>query len=435
MINKMRLFFLNNRNTLRIVRYTLISVILLIMAWVFDIRYPGLKKHFPEILLLSPEVTSSFLSTLTGTFLTVSTFSFSTILIVLNKYADSFTPRIVQDFIDKPNVLSLFGIFIGGFFYTVFSLFLIQNIDNKLHLFSGTIGIFYAIAAMISFVFFVRRVVQDIKVSNVIENIYQRASKLIETEAGKRENAKRFKAESYVDKIKIYSNQSGYLYDIDYDTLLSQLEGIKCEFIIEKRIGDFVLKEMPIAHLNLLEACKIEGEEKKELLEKLLENLIINTGRNDTDDYHYQITNLVEISLKALSPGINDPNTSILAIRKIGILLGKLFATGNFYRVVNESKDSKIIYNGYSPEEELYLAYSQILHYGKADPEVAKAILNSIYLIYIVSDKSLQARVEDFFNHNYEICLNAMESHLDKEQLQIIHMSFHQKRMDSQITI
>lgn len=180
MANKLKFFYVNNRNILRIVRYSLISLLLLILTWFLDYRDYDLKGYLPDILLLSPEVTSSFLSILSGTFLTVTTFTFTTILTVLNKYSSSFTPRIVQDFIDKPNVLSLFGVFIGGFFYTVLSLFLVQNIDSDLPLISGTIAIFYAVAAMVTFMLFVKRVLSDIKVSSVIENIYQATNRLIE---------------------------------------------------------------------------------------------------------------------------------------------------------------------------------------------------------------------------------------------------------------
>lgn len=62
----------------------------------------------------------------------------------MGKYSDSFSPRTVQDFIDKPNILSLLGIYIGGFFYTVLALFMVQNIDSQRPLVSGTISQIFA---------------------------------------------------------------------------------------------------------------------------------------------------------------------------------------------------------------------------------------------------------------------------------------------------
>lgn len=431
MIEKIKLTYSNNRNIIKIVRYIFLSFVFLFITWFFDIKYPFLKSEMPEILLLTPEVTSSFLSNLTGTFLTVSTFTLTTILTVLNKYAGSFTPRIVQDFIDKPNVLSLFGVFIGGFFYTVLSLFMIQNVDSETPLISGTLGIFYAIAAMISFILFVKRVLSDIKVGNVIENIYNNADKLIAKESEKRKIAERFDSGDWEETYKIYANDSGYLYGISAEKLLNLLKDNKYEIVINKRINDYVLKGMYIAKLNLLKDLDMDQEKKDKLFKKISSNIVINVKKNDTKDYHHEITNLVEISLKALSPGINDPNTASEAIIKIGILLGKLFSSENFYQILEEDENAKIIYNSYSAKEELQLSYNQILFYGKADPEIAKTVLNSIYMVYIVADKSVHREIEMFFSYCYNLCKEAMDNQSYRDQLDEIYKDFEQKKDDS----
>ena len=432
MLSKIKLFYYNNRNIIRITRYSLISLILLVITWSLDYQNPELKSKLPEVLLLSSEVTSSFLSNLTGTFLTVTTFTFTTILTVLNKYSGSFTPRIVQDFIDKPNVLSLFGVFIGGFFYTVLALFMVQNIDSKIPLISGTIAIFYAIAAMISFILFVRRVLKDIKVANVIETIYNNASDLIEEEANLRKESERFVNSQPVDEIKIFANQTGYLYEVDSKNLLAQLKakGLKSEVVVERKVGDYLSKGMYIAKLRMMEDLGLEGQEKKEFLAKLADCLVINVSKNDVKDYHHEMTNLIEIALMALSPGVNDPNTAIMVIGKISNLLGKLFSTNNFYVVLDENEKTKIIYNGYTVREELYNSFAQIVHYGKEDPMVAEAVLKGLYLIYMLADESVKGQIKEYLDYVYEICLDAMDTKMNRDQLKVIHEDFHQNRDD-----
>ncbi len=427
MLKKLRLIYENNRNIIKITKFTLISLFLLFLTWLIDYKYPGIKDNLPGILLLTPNVTSSFLSTLAGTFLTVTTFTFTTILTVLNKYSDSFTPRIVQDFIDKPNVLSLFGVFIGGFFYTVLSLFLIQNAESDDRFLSGTIAIFYAVAAMISFVLFVKRVLNDIKVSNVIENTYNHAHKLIEAESDSHNLSEKFNEDKYVKEIAIPASKSGYFYGISDVDLLGFLSGINCDLVIKNRIGEFVLKGSKIAGLYLAENPGLSQDELDELIIKLSDNLLINVKKNDIEDYHHDITNLVEIAMKGLSPGINDPNTAIEALRKVGILLGELFSSEHFYKILNEDEDSRIIYTGYSAKEELSLSFNQILHYGKSDPLVAEAILNSIQMIYLVSGETMHSGIMEFFNYCYNLCISAMDNEMYKERLKIIYDSFNEQ--------
>lgn len=426
MFKRLKLLYENNRNIIRITRFTLISFILLLLTWLVDYKYPGIKDGLPGIFLLTPNVTSSFLSTLAGTFLTVTTFTFTTILTVLNKYSDSFTPRIVQDFIDKPNVLSLFGVFIGGFFYTVLSLFLIQNARNDDRFISGTIAIFYAIAAMTSFVLFVKTVLSDVKVSNVIENTYNHAHDLISAEANANNVSEKFDVDKYVKEIAVPASKSGYLYGIADMDLLRLLSGVKCDLVIKNRIGEFVLKSSQVAMLYFIENPDLSKDDISELANKISDNLLINEKKNDREDYHHDITNLVEIAMKGLSPGINDPNTAIEAVRKIGILLGELFSSEHFYKILNEDEDSRIIYEGYSIKEELNLSFNQILHYGKSDPLVAEAILNSIHMIYLVSGESMHSEIKDFFNYCYNLCIAAMDNDMYKERIKKIYDNFHE---------
>lgn len=427
MIKHLKLIYENNRNIIRITIWALFSIILLVLTWLLDIKYPNIKDNLPDIFLLPPSVTSSFLSTLAGTFLTVTTFTFTTILTVLNKYSDSFTPRIVQNFIDKPNVLSLFGVFVGGFFYTVLSLFLIETSDKETSFISGTIAIFYAIAAMISFILFVKRVLSDIKVSNVIENTYNHAYKLIEDDLSANRLSNKFNENNYFETYKIFACNSGYFYEIIDDEILKLLNNMKCDLLIRDRIGEFILKDTHIASLCIYKDLNFSKEDLDNLLKKISDNLIINVRKNDITDYHHDITNLVEISMKGLSPGINDPNTAIEAIRKIGILLGKLFSTDHYSKILNENDNTRIIYMGYTAREELNLSFNQILYYGKSDPLVSESILRSIKMIYLVSGKSAKSEIISFFDYCYDLCISAMDNDMYKKRLDLIKKNFYEE--------
>lgn len=454
MIKNLKLVYENNRNIIRITGWTLVSLVLLFLTWLLDYKCPGFKDGLPNFLLLSSGVTSSFLSTLAGTFLTVTTFTFTTILTVLNKYSDSFTPRIVQDFIDKPHVLSLFGVFIGGFFYTVLSLFLVENASSDDTFISGTIAIFYAVLAMISFVLFVKRVLNDIKVSNVIENTYAHALKLIETELDaefpdelyaelsgetSEDSSRKSDDNSSKKEYKIFASKSGYFYSISSDEIIKILDGIDSDLVIRHRIGEFLLKDEHIASLyikptsndehiaglHIEDASNNDAGSFDEILDKVSDCLLINVRKNDTEDYHHEITNLVEIAMKGLSPGINDPNTAIESVRKIGILLGKLFSAKHFYRILNKTEDTRIIYTGYTAKEELHLSFNQILYYGKNDPLVSEAILKSIRMIYLVAGESMHSQIRDFFDYCYDLCSSAMDNEMYKERLEVVRDNFY----------
>ncbi|MDY5973592.1 DUF2254 family protein [Streptococcus hyovaginalis] len=430
MLRQFKLAYVNNQNSIRMISFSLISVLLLILTWIFDYGYPQLKDQLPQVMLLSKEVSTSFLSNLSGVFLTVTTFTFTTILTILNHYASTFSPRILQDFIEKPNVLSLFGIFIGGFFYTVLALFFLSNLSDDVMMVSGTIGVFYAIASMIAFILFVRRVLKGIRVDDVIETIYQKAYNLVNQEAQARQQSERYDPEGIVDGIKIYGKSTGYFYDIDSEALKRLLGHIRCELVITQKIGDYIPKGMYLATLNVFDKNTMSEDEQLELVKSISDALVINIAKNDQTDYHLEISYLIEVALRALSPGINDPSTAVSCIDKLALLLGRLFSSQNHFLVLASDENTKIIYKSYSVEEEMYLTFNQILYYSKGEPAMARSILENIYMIYMISDESAQGQVTDFFYYAYQTCYDALESDLDRQKLQDIKDDFERNRDD-----
>lgn len=424
MLKRIQMYIDKNRNIINIGIFTFISIILLFISWILDYQYTHLKSNIPSIILLPKDVSSSFLSSLSGVFLTVTTFTFTTILTVLNKYSSSYTPRIVQDFIDQPFVLSLFGIFIGGFFYTILSLFMIQNVHPDSKVISGTIGIFYAMASMIYFILFVKTVLKSIKLSNVIENIYLRASSLIKKDTDIRKENNIFYEMKAKKSFKIFSNALGYLYSVDNNKIVKLVSNFKSNFIVNYKIGDYISENTHIADLHFLEEIDLGNDEIEKLLEEIRESFIFSDTINDKEDYHHEIKNLVEIALRAISPGINDPNTAIICIKKISILLSDIFSVNNNFSILEVDNKAKIAYKLYSVEEELYLTFYQIIFYGKKDPSVARALLEGINLIYINSDKSSLKEIKDFYNYVYTTCIKSMEEELDKKKLKELNSKF-----------
>ena len=149
MLSSVNLWFINQKNFFKMSKFVVLTISLLVLTWVFDIKYPYLKSYIPEQMLLSSEVSVNFLSNISGVFLTISIFSFTTIITVLNYYSSNISPRMIQSFIDKTGVLSLFGIFIGGFFYSVLTILILRETNLEQKVLAGSIGIGYSIITMI----------------------------------------------------------------------------------------------------------------------------------------------------------------------------------------------------------------------------------------------------------------------------------------------
>ena len=413
MLAKIKLWFFNHKNFLRMSKSIILTVSLLLVTWIFDHQYIAIKSYIPKQILLSAEVSVDFLSNISGIFLTISTFCFTIIVSVLNKYSSSISPRMLQSFIDRTGVLGLYGIFVSGFFYSVISILLLQDIAPDQHVVAGSFGIAYSIIAMLSFIAFSRQVLDNLQVSNIIENVFNDCEKLIDKEVELRKKAKHYEEGDESTKLSIVAESSGYLFEIKSDNIFKELNGIKAELVINKRIGEYTTKGESVGELNIFQ-CKLDDNDKKELKEKLSPLFIINAYSNE-EDYHRGIVNLSEIANMALSPGTNDPNTAIMCINKMSSLLGKLLSTDNHFVILKEDENVKIIYQSYSVKDELYLGFSQIISYSAGDPLVTKAILQGIYIIYTMADISAKKSIKSFFDDSYEILIENFthEIHLD----------------------
>ena len=402
---KIKLWFINEKNLFKMMKYVALTMALLLLMWLFDHGYPELKAHVPDQLLLSADVTMDFLSNISGVFLTISIFSFTTIVTVLNKYSSSVSLRMLQTFIDRTDVLGLFGIFISGFFYSIISILLLQNVAAEDHVMAGSFAIAYAIVAMIGFIVFAKQVLENIKISNIIEGVYTDCDALIDGEVARRESAKRYEDDKDAKEFPVLATTTGYLYDIQTEAILKALDGIKAEFTIKKRIGEYATEGESVGVLKLFGGKNLSGDEIEDLIDVVGGAMVINIFKNIRDDYHHGLVILTEISVLALSPGTKDPNTAVACINKISTLLGKLLSTANQFIVLKEDGDTKIIYQSYSVEDELYSVFSQIIFYSGGDPLVTRAILQGLYFIYMMAGSSAKPGVKNYFDSSYDLLM------------------------------
>ena len=430
MVARIKLWFINEKNLLKMSKFVLLTISLLLLTWIFDNQFPELKDHVPDQLLLSVDVSMDFLSNISGVFLTISIFSFTTIVTVLNKYSSSVSPRMLQTFIDRTDVLGLFGIFISGFFYSVISILLLQNVRADDHVMAGSFAIAYAIVAMIGFVVFAKQVLENIKISNIIEGVYTDCDALIDEVVVLREKAKRYEDDKDAKEFPVLATTTGYLFSIQADAILKALDGIKAEFTIKKRIGEYTTEGESLGVLKLFGGKNLSKEEIEELLETLGGAMVINVFKNIQDDYHQGLVNLTEIAAMALSPGINDPNTAVMCVNKISSLLGKLLSTANQFIVLKEDGDTKVLYQSYSVEDELYLAFSQIITYSGGDPLVTRSILQGLYLIYMMAGASAKAGVKNYFDSAYDL-LMANFSH----EVHLVRFEKIRKNMEERVSL
>src|SRR5690625_1363582 len=97
--------------------YIFISIVLAIVTVqiYFSFNNQTLKSSIPEVLLPDAELAAKLFSTLSTATLTITTITFSMIMVVLTTFSGQLSPRTLQTSISDSMTLNVLAIFISGF--------------------------------------------------------------------------------------------------------------------------------------------------------------------------------------------------------------------------------------------------------------------------------------------------------------------------------
>ncbi|MDD2371103.1 MAG: DUF2254 domain-containing protein [Firmicutes bacterium] len=419
MLTKLKIWFFNQATWIYNIEYMIISIFILIGVMLVDLNITSIGKYLPDFMFTSAGLAKMILAPLAGALLTITTFTFSTILAVMIKYSSSYSSKTIENFIKQKSTMKVLGIFIGGFVYNICALVLMENVGDGDEVIAGFVGVAYAIVSIIYFTIFVQNVIVSMQTPNLIGRIYTETKQVIKREIASRKNAPVIKRSDRDKIVNIFSKKNGYLSTIDYKKLKKILKSVATLCVIDCKIGDYLNKRSQIAHIVLREGAEIDN-----LQQNISEVFIILENKLYFYDYRHGLTKLVEIALRAIAPVVNDPNTAIYAIRKISILLSYLARSEHIHTSKVEADDFEILYIENNLTEDLYFTFHQIVHYSKDDVSVMRALLEGLLLIEQSSTIKNRKFVDEYAKEIYTKSLPSHNNKMDVAYLEDVYRKF-----------
>ena len=266
------------------------------------------------------------------------------------------------------------------------------------------------------FVIFVYNVSSSIQATKLITRLYDESYEILERTLKYREkflSLDQYEIGGHIYKFEIKSNKSGYLENIEFKEILITLKDIEAEVIFKIDIGDFVSINQVIATVYYNNVLEDEN-----IMANLINSFSIEEERMAYNDYRFSLQKIIDITLRAISPGINDPNTAIHCINILGVLLGKLGEIEDRFTIVKEENSkSKIVFEDFYFSEDLYFTFYQIIHYGKEDISIVLAILNALRTIKISSSSKNYDIIKEFADYIYYTSINNFSHKFDIEMI------------------
>lgn len=405
-------FWLKEKLWLTPALYIVMAVLLSITFFYIDLLYiESLKPYIPSILLTNVDLAKTIMGSLSGALLTMTTFTFSTILVVLTMYSSQFSPRTLKNFIHDKITWRVLGIFLSGFIYNTLSLLFMRDDLYTTDVLSTFVGIVIAFFCLSTFAYFIHYIATNVQVGQLVNELIGDTEKAISKlkELQENENGKETVWSPVGIKETHCAEKEGYIHYLSFGKLVDYAQEHKLKVEILVQTGDYVYEGKPIFHVFKTGEANVS----------VANFYSLGTSRTSEQDLDFAIQKLVEVALRAISPGINDPNTANEIILRLGRLLGQLgqLKTGPFL-LGGEEKGERVLYRFPTYKNVLYKTFYQIAHYGKEDISVLISIIESLIVAAELVPKRHHEELWDTHGYILEAVDTKGLKSFDRETLQ-----------------
>lgn len=321
------------------------------------------KEHIGFLLVADKETAKSVLTTLVASLISLTVFSFSMVMVVLNTASANLSPRVLPGLVSKKSHQIVLGFYLGSIIYC---LLLIINVQKQEETYlTPTLGVLmsmiFGILCLALFVYFIESISRTIQTDNVLNQIFKQTSKHLEKWRAKNENDHTSLPDTS-GWTYIYSSQSGYYKSLAKSGLQKLLQKHDLRLYVRVSKGFFTVKGFPLL------AVDKDISDDEELVKDILSHFTFFVEEYTTDHYSYGFRQISQVAIKALSPGINDPGTAIRAIDMLSILFIEKTSIPDFGYYQNEEEDPlRLFYREHSFKELFFEMLTPIRAYGHSD--------------------------------------------------------------------
>lgn len=289
----------------------------------------------------------TLLGSVAGSLITVTGLVFSLTMVALPMAAQQFGPRLVGNFMRDRGNQTVLGVFLATYVYCLTVLRSIRSPDlpSPDELAAGAAAdpgfvpqislaaaFVLTLASLFVLIYFIHHVAESIQVGNVMARVSRVLAARVAAYPPKedheddghhgqgdgREDAEDDRDDDLdddldgfdVDVITLRSEHTGYLQAIDGANLARLAHEHDARIRLHHRPGAYVMRGGPLADVRPEAVADA-------LRDKLASHLVFGRGRTYQQDPSFLFDQLLEVALRALSPGINDPFTAIDAVDRL----------------------------------------------------------------------------------------------------------------------
>lgn len=322
----------------------------------------------------------TLVATIAGSAMTALSLTYSLVLLVFTLAAGNIGPRLLKRFTSElPNQVTA-GILGGTFLYGIYVLAMLPS--NSVPTLTVGGAIFLATLSVLQLIYFVRHVSQSISIDEEVAEIAKRVTdQLLDMrERGERRDGAP-KSEHFDQPIE--AQHAGYVGWIDEEGLIKLGKKHDLAIWLDVPSGGFVLTGEVLA--------RVRGEIDDELREKIAEAISLQMSRAEHRTAEFSVNLLVEIGLRALSPGVNDTFTALAVANGLCNAFAAICSEG-FSPLVARDDDGevRIVIAGLSLSNLVNDAFFPLRQSSSENPLMAEGLARTYARLYSVGAEEMR---------------------------------------------
>ncbi|MGX5358211.1 DUF2254 domain-containing protein [Kocuria sp. KH4] len=343
----------------------------------------------------------SMLAAIGTSMLAVAATAFSITISVVATASSTYGPRLVRNFMaDRGNQLVL-GVLVATFLYALLVLRTIRSAGDDLtapfvpHL-AVNLAVALAVADVALLVWFIHHIAASIQVDTLVHRVRRDLHDVLDRWHPEEppEDAARTSA-PHAGGAGIPAGTTGYLVEVNLERLRDLAADQDAVLELVPRVGDHLLATEPLA--------RVWPEARAEDLAEQVRRCVRTADARTCDqDVRFAQQQVVELAVRALSPGTNDPYTAINAIEEltagIAIAVSRPAPTNT---VVSEGT-ARVHYRPVELDEIVAMPFDHIRPHALKQVSVVLALLD---LAARVHRSTTHPTVTDALRHHVQVLL------------------------------
>ena len=330
-MNQLKRFWSKLRASFWFVPSLIVAVSIALALALIEAHSTGSEQwlaRWPRLFGAGAAGARGMLSTIAGSMMTVVGVTFSMTLVTLALASSQYTSRILRNFMRDRVTQVVLGIFTGIFAYCLIVLRTIRGGDEGG--FVPSLAVFFAVVLAMGgigvLIFFIHHIAASIQASSIIASVADETMVAVDRlfpeklgqGPGDDDEDRPGSPSAGAELAGRPGQRNGYIQSVDNAALLRLAREHKTIVRMERGIGDFVVHDTTLASLAL------EVPPEKEVIAALQAAYSIDRYRTVYQDCAFGIRQIVDMALRALSPGINDTTTAVMCVDYLTAILARL---------------------------------------------------------------------------------------------------------------